>query len=94
MQEQPIPADNGGRACERCRFSDVVAIDPNTLKKVRVCRRFPPMPIISMQNGAPGMSMQFPNAQPMVWDTHWCYEFAPKLPDAINAEMTPKLIKN
>lgn len=99
MQDQPQPTDTGGRACGTCRFVDVVAIDPGTLQKIRVCRRFPPMPVIQVgPNGQPGMSMQFPNAHPMVWETHYCHEYAPEIPSAIkqisHEKTPPKLTQN
>lgn len=63
------------RACATCKFSELVRMSPQDLTRVRVCRRFPPVPIMaSQQNGNIGIAA----VSPIVADSTWCHEYAPE----------------
>jgi len=74
MEDGPIdlPAN---AACGRCIYSRLVEV-PGQLVRVRICKRFPPVPVLIPSQGPGGRPVLNITVQaPAVADTDFCYEF-------------------
>ena len=59
------------RSCETCRYCESKLLPPS-IERVRICRRFPPVPI-AMQN--PDGRIGTMSAFPLVGVDTWCHEW-------------------
>ena len=68
--------------CGVCRFAAAITgPDGQVVFGVRVCRRYPPRPLVlpNVQQGRPQIGIQ--NHYPTVDASEWCGEFGPKPED-------------
>lgn len=58
--------------CAKCRFTTVEQAPPPNLQKVRLCKRFPPVPVLVPVRGGATLTAMWPPMQ----DNGHCHEFS------------------
>lgn len=60
------------RACATCRYCETKFAPPPSIERVRVCKRFPPVPVPMPGQGGGISFMAF---WPAVGEADWCHEW-------------------
>lgn len=67
-----------GANCRDCEYSALVQV-PGQIKRVRICKRFPPTPmLIPVQNNKGQTAVTMTAQHALVADGDFCYEFDPR----------------
>lgn len=73
LEDGPIILEPGD-CCAKCHYSKLVQLQ-NQIRRVRICQRFPPIPLMVPVQGPNGVAMTLTTQNPLVDDSHVCFEF-------------------
>lgn len=71
--------DKINRDCAICRYKIDQQMPPPEIRRVMVCRRFPPTTVMVPMSGGHNQASAFP----IVGEGLWCYEWAPDLAGSV-----------